>query len=133
MKDCKHERGDYVNGYWLCAACYKKLDDRPRTYIMQKSLSEQVKGERQEVFVAPIAAIPKGLSLSRFVKAMAMRLISQTRGSFTMADALDYAVEILRNLEEPFGSADFQWTVSGAWELVSEDMQYWDNDAVSDN
>ncbi len=32
--NCKHKNGDWVNGYWLCAECYSKLDRRPVRYSM---------------------------------------------------------------------------------------------------
>ncbi len=64
---------------------------------------------------------------------MALRLIAVTNGGFQKHDALDYAVEILRTLGDPFGSNDLDWTRSGARELVAEDMQYWDADGRQSN
>jgi hypothetical protein len=82
---------------------------------------------RQDVYYAPIA-LAGSITLSGFIRMIAMRLVSQTRGGFNMTDATDYAVEILRNFDEPFGAKDVDWYVSGAWDLVSEDMSYWDDD-----
>lgn len=131
MIECGHKSGDTVNGRWLCASCYKYLNERPRYYRMVRVdagchfMSDAP--HRQEVYYAPIA-LARSVTLAEFVKMIAIRLVSQTRGSFDMADAIDYAVEILRNLDEPFGADDIDWSVSGAWDLVSEDMSYWDDD-----
>lgn len=128
MDDCTHPSGDMVNGYWLCGHCYAKLPERPSRLVMEKgkiSDSDTPPPPRQMVVHAPIA-MAGDMSLATFVEIMARRLIAQTGGSFTMPDATDYAVEILRNLDEPFGSPDLDWSQAGAWELVYEDMQCWD-------
>jgi hypothetical protein len=131
MADCKHWEGDTVNGYWLCAKCFAKLQDQPRTYYTGGTPEGDVP-PRQEVILAPVAKA-QGYTLSQFIEAMALRLIARTRGGFQKPDAMDYAVEILRTFGEPFGSADLDWTSAGAWERVDEDMQHWDADEAASN
>ncbi|NDV50378.1 hypothetical protein [Salipiger sp. PrR003] len=116
-----------VNGYWLCARCYAKLPHRPHRYITTGGIEGGDVPARQEIINAPIAKA-HGITLGQFVTAMALRLIAVTRGGFHKHDALDYAVDILRVLGDPFGSNDLDWTSSGARELVAEDMQSWDVD-----
>jgi hypothetical protein len=135
---CHHPKGDTINGFWVCASCYEKLQERPRRYKMVPAPSgdvwlSDVGSIRQEVILSPVARSECGMTFGAFVEAMALRLIAQTRGSFSKPDALDYALEILRNLGEPFGAADYDWSISGAWELVSEDMQYWDGPEEMDD
>lgn len=132
---CGHDKhGDFVNGYWVCGDCYKKLHDRPKKYKMVRigygDPWDNNAQHRQEVIPCPIATSEDGMTLSEFIKAMAMRLIHQTKGGFQMVDALDYSIEILRCFDDPFGSKDMDWDVSGAFELISEDMQYWDCDGA---
>tara|TARA_Y100000815_G_scaffold274272_2_gene307837 strand:+ start:260 stop:559 length:300 start_codon:yes stop_codon:yes gene_type:complete len=87
---------------------------------------------RQQVVLAPIATA-QGFTLSQFIKAMALRLIARTLGAFDKRDAEDYAIEILRCFDEPFGSGDLDWTSEGAFEMVDEDLQYWDADKAASN
>ncbi len=128
---CKHWEGDTVNGYWLCAKCYAKLEDRPRQYRMSGVEDGDIP-PRQEVTLAPIAEAD-GTTLSQFVNAMDLRLIARTGGGFNKADAIEYAIEVLRVFGEPFGSDDLDWTSAGAWELVDEDLQHWDADEAASN
>jgi hypothetical protein len=121
---CTHWDGDTVNGYWLCAKCFAKLEDRPRRY-RTSGVEDGDIPPRQEVTLAPIAEAD-GTTLSQFVNAMVSRLIARTGGGFNRADAIEYAIEILRTFGEPFGSDDLDWTSAGAWELVDEDLQHWD-------
>lgn len=131
MTDCKHWEGAIVNGYWLCAKCFTKLHERPCVYYRGGLPNGDIPA-RQEVRYAPIATA-QGVTLAKFIEAMALRLIARTRGGFQKPDAMDYAVEILRTLGEPFGSEDLDWTAASAWGLVDEDMQYWDADEPASN
>lgn len=128
---CKHWEGDTVNGYWLCAKCFTKLAERPVRYH-NSGVEDGDIPPRQEAVQAPIAEAD-GMTLGKFVEAMALRLIARTRGGFQKPDALDYAVEILRMHEEPFGSKDMEWNTAAAFDLVDEDMQYWDTDEAASN
>ncbi|WP_305968582.1 MULTISPECIES: hypothetical protein [unclassified Mameliella] len=145
MANCNHWEGDTVSGNWLCAKCYAKLPDRPRKYGVERlELAKVYDGDnwwnpdgsryptRQTVTLAPISEA-QGNTLAQFIEAMALRLIARTRGGFQKPDAMDYAIEILRTFGEPFGSDDMDWTSAGAWELVDEDMQYWDADETASN
>lgn len=131
MASCKHWDGDTVNGYWLCAKCFAKLEEQPRRYYMVGAEHGDTP-PRQEVTLAPVAKAG-GTTLLQFVEMMARRLIVCSGGNFQMYEATEYAVEILCNLGEPFGSDDMDWTSIGAWELVDEDMQYWDADETACN
>lgn len=131
MADCKHWEGDTVNGYWLCAKCFAKLQDQPRVYYTGGTPEGDIP-PRQEVRLAPIAKA-QGFTLAQFVEAMALRLMARTRGSFQKTDAMEYAIEILRCFGEPFGSDDIDWTAAGAFDLVDEDMQNWDADETASN
>lgn len=135
---CKHPHGDTVNGYWLCGKCYAKLPDRPKEYRtvlnpIVKLRSEDVKSTkyRQEVNHAPISTAESGFTLSAFIDAMARKLMA--KATMTRPDALDYARDILEMVGEEFGNPDMCWDTEAAWELVKEDMQYWDFDADGGN
>lgn len=132
MSDCKHWEGDTVNGFWICAKCFAKLQHRPHRYVMERAAEFTDRPPRQMVINAPIAKAGD-VSLATFVTFMAQRLVARTRGGFQMPDAMDYAVEILRFFGEPFGSDELDWTSAGAWELVDEDMQHWDADEAASN
>ena len=137
--NCKHKHGDNVSTYWLCGQCYSKLPDRPVKYVMRRAtvgdgdFEGKVMPERQIPIYAPIKVADGGHTLSAFVKAIASRLVVMTRGSMGMDDATDYAVSLLESIDEEFGVHDFDWSTSGAWEIVDEDMQHWDFDSPSGN
>lgn len=127
---CKHWDGDKINGYWICAACYAKLAEQPRRYVKPMKVSgfyADGPAPPQDVIKAPIAT-HEGMTLGQFIKKMASRLIVITRGSMTVNDATDYAIDLLRGLDEKFGDPSMCWDASGAWEIVDEDLQYWDTD-----
>lgn len=143
---CKHAHGDMVSGAWLCGQCYSLLPSRPyRTFIVAQvdevgpDHRPMVKGGerhqpgKQQIAFAPVSAAPNGVTLAKFVAAIASRLIAQTRGGMAPVDASDYAIEILRTFGEEFGAQDVEWTTGGAWDLVSEDMGYWDEDGGGGN
>ena len=131
---CKHEHGDDIDGAWVCGQCFHRLHERPRTYYMEKGHRLDGEGEnqplRQMARYAPIKRADSGLTLAEFVKVIALRLVVKTGGSMSMADATDYAVELLRDGPE-FASPDAGWDKGDAWDLVAEDMQYWDGDEAS--
>ncbi|WP_407473487.1 hypothetical protein [Sulfitobacter sp. PM12] len=138
---CTHPHGDTVNGHWLCGKCYAKLSERPKTYKTVRTPIASLRQEdsppparyRQDVFPAPISTDENGMTLSAFIEAMAKRLIALTRGGFTKPDAIDYAIDLLRGFEEPFGNPELDWSHAGAWEMVNEDVQYWDHDGAGSN
>ena len=136
---CNHEHGDNVSTYWLCGQCYSKLPDRPVKYVMRRATAGdgdfegKVLPKRQIPIYAPIKVADSGLKLAEFVKAIAARLVVQTRGSMDMQVATDYAVSLLESYDEEFGAPDFDWSTDGAWEIVNEDMQYWDGESSASN
>lgn len=136
---CNHPNGDSVNGYWVCGQCFQKLPSRPVIYVMRPVTTSEdwdVDGRRrrmrQEAIHAPIAKC-EGVTLSQFIDMMARRLVARTRGGFHIDDARDYAVECLRSLDETFGSDDMAWDQGAAWDIVDEDMTYWDADEAATN
>ena len=129
--DCKHWQGDSVDGYWLCAKCLAKLPDRPQRLLKPTSLrGKDGAPYPQDILNAPIATA-QGYTLGQFVESMALRLMA--RGGFQKTDAINYAIDLLRALGEKFGSDDMDWTSAGAWEIVDDDMQYWDADESASN
>ena len=140
--ECKHKHGDHVSTYWLCGQCYSKLHDRPVKYKMKRqqfdvySASDITRSSeplRQVAIYSPIKVADSGLTLSGFVKKIAARLVVQTRGYMSMVDATDYAVSLLEFIDEEFAAPGFDWSTSGAWEIVGEDMQYWDTEDSASN
>lgn len=133
--ECKHWEGDTVNGYWLCAKCFARLSDRPRRYYKPIKITDMDSDQPvppQDVILAPVAT-HDGFTLGQFISSMASRLVSRTRGSFTMEDAASYAIDLLQGFGVPFGAKDMAWDVGGAWELVDDDMQHWDADESASN
>jgi hypothetical protein len=130
---CRHWEGDTINGYWLCAACYTKVAERPRRYFRPiVGFDPDGRIPAQEIILAPIAT-HESVTLGQFLKKMASRLIAITRGSMTVDDATDYAIDLLRGFDEKFGDPSMCWDASGAWEIVDEDLQYWDADESATN
>lgn len=132
---CKHSEGDTINGQWVCAACYVKLPERPRTYYRPVKVEDVYSDQPvppQEIILAPIAT-HDGVTLSQFVNKMATRLVAATRGSMSMSDATDYAVDLLKSFDEKFGDPSMCWDAAGAWEIIDEDLHYWDADESASN
>lgn len=137
---CEHPHGDMVNGNWLCGHCYVKLHEQPKKYKMVRNLSTRNGDDdvlqhkyRQEVIPTPTSTDANGVTLSEFVGIMARRLVALTGGQFTIPDAMDYAIDILRGFDEPFGNPELDWSRDGAWEMVREDLQYWDDEGSGAN
>ena len=132
---CKHWEGDTVNGYWLCVSCYTKLPDRPRRYSIPLKVPAELAGgpvRPQDIILAPIAT-HNGMTLGEFINKMALRLAAATRGSMSMFEATDYAVDLLKGFDEKFGDTSMCWDAASAWEIVDEDLQYWDADEGATN
>ena len=127
---CLHPHGDMVDGYWLCGRCYSKLAEQPVRYLKGKSIN----GGEYHIQIPVYAEIRKaynGWTLSQFIEAMARRLMA--KAGFSKADAISYAIDLLRSSEIEFGAGDYAWDTEAAWEFISEDMQYWDQDGGSTN
>lgn len=50
-----------------------------------------------------------------------------------MPDAIDYAIDLMGGFDFEFADASEDWSVQGAWEIVREDMEYWDQDEAEGN
>lgn len=125
---CKHEHGDFVNGYWLCGQCYQKMAERPTFIYCESVIAGGDDGHRRQMIRhSIIIRAESGLTLSQLILAMSRRLVATC--NFTMQDASDYAVDLLQNLGEEFGCSEIDWTLEGAWEIVREDQEYWDRDS----
>ncbi len=135
MTSCKHGHGEWIDGYWLCGQCYEKMEDVPYDLKWELGGSHDSDGppRRQISVKRPTSEHATGHSLKSFIWAMAHHLIAATRGGFTQIDANDYAIEILKGGDVEFGDYDYDWTFTGAKELVYEDVKYWDFDVAGGN
>ena len=123
---CPHAHGDFVNGYWLCGQCYGKLAERPARYAPAAPVSGGDLYGAQTVTHAEIRTPEGGLTLEGFVAAVVRRVAFLTKGTMCGADAVDYAIDLLRAQGAEFGDPDYAWDTGGAHELVDEDAQHWD-------
>lgn len=82
-------------------------------------------GERQEAEIGPEAQ-HNGVTLAQFIYMMAKPLMGI--GGMHQAEAIEYAIDLLKTQGEAFGDPDLDWTSAGAEEMVADDMQYWDED-----
>jgi hypothetical protein len=144
--ECKHERGDYVLGYWLCADCFAKIDRRPVEYRMVSSSEICVRGAdgkvssallapRQEIaWQSKIAKSPEGVIFSKFIMMIAERFVQ--KGKIDKETAVGLAIEAIKSLAElgdKFGDPDFAWDKDAAIEIADEEMSYWDSDEAVGN
>lgn len=135
---CKHERGDWVSGYWLCADCFEKMGTRPVKYRMVPSSSICLRNEdgygitgryaskQQITWQSKIATSKEGVTFGQFIMAVAERFVR--RGGLEKQEAIHMAIEALKLLAElgdTFGCDDFSWD-EGA--IADEEMSYWDDD-----
>jgi len=133
---CKHEHGDTLLGMWVCGQCYKKLHERPRTYRMERTTEpdgSDRRSLRQIVVHCPISTAECGVTLRMFVTWMVARLVVLTRGEMPHDEALDYSIGILEMLGDEFGGDATVWDRESAYEIVAEDMRYWDADECQSN
>lgn len=143
---CRHDRGDYVLTYWLCAECFQKLQERPKRYKMVSSGALCYRNEdgpevtsplpkRQEISWQAIIAISKeGITFGRFIGMVAERFVR--RGRLRKDEAIDMAIEALRglhNLGDKFGDKDFSWDREAANQIADDEMSYWDCDGAGGN
>ena len=129
---CSHPSGDFIDGMWICAHCWRLLPGRPKIYDMEPvpGCEDGDKRLRQMVSHAPIAE-HEGLRLAEFIDMMARRLVAQS--TFAMPDARRYAVDILATVGEPFGAPDYDWSVDGAHGIVDDDLSSWGSDGEVGN
>lgn len=128
---CKHEHGVDLDGDWICGQCFAKLHERPRTYYMEPSMRIDGEGDigrppRQMVRLCPVKRADSGFNLGEFILCMARRLFVRSGGTMPLHEAKAYALDLLRDDGTEFGSNDYDWGQTGAWDLVDEDMQHWE-------
>lgn len=123
VSKCKHQSGDFIQGMWVCAHCYRPLDGRPKTYGL--GIGHKVK--RQEILWMAEIATSGGVPFRRFVGWMVRYL--RMRCLFTMSkhEALSQCLEALRDMGEPYGDDGATWDRDDAKEIVNEAIcAYWD-------
>lgn len=133
-KPCTHPSGDYVGETWVCGHCFRRLDQRPRTYRMIPVIgglkSPGGAAFRQEADYAPIMVGSDGTTLGGFIMKMARRLM--VKGRMPKQEAIEYAIDLLTSWRDEFEGAKFL-TEADPWALVDEDMEYWDRDGDGSN
>lgn len=124
---CKHTKGDYVAGTWLCGECFRYLSDRPKTYRMLTGTFAG--GPIQEIdWQAEIAIAEGGVPLAKFLAWMVAYLRMRSLWTLSKEDARRECVAVLRDQGEPFGSPDACWSRADAKDLVREGiLSYWDD------
>lgn len=128
MGDCKHKRGDWISamGFWLCADCFSRLDQRPVRYGMVPFVAGAEYRFRQDVvWMAEIATF-EGVTFGAFIRTVAKRFMRKTRPPMDEQDAYDMAISCIKELGDSFGDASYDWSHEGARELADEEMSYWD-------
>ena len=121
---CKHEIGDSFNGNWICAHCFRPLEQRPVRYAMVGT----GEGKHQDVvWKADIAKDSAGTQFSTFLAWMVSALRRRSLWTISKHEALRQCLEVLRDQGEPFGSSEACWGKDDAKELVVEGIcSYWD-------
>tara|TARA_R110000772_G_scaffold45492_1_gene104214 strand:- start:3797 stop:4135 length:339 start_codon:yes stop_codon:yes gene_type:complete len=87
---------------------------------------------RQKVEYVPVAS-HDGITLSEFVRKIASRFVSRTRGAMSMDEATNYALDLMQDIGAEFGDINYSWDSGGAFEIADEDMQYWDAESSGSN
>jgi hypothetical protein len=128
---CKHKRGDFFHGMWICADCFTPLDERPKAHTAGGVLD----GKPQEIkWIASIATDADGTKFSTFLKWMTGYLRWRSLFTMTKDSARLQCLEALRDIGEPFGSAGFSWERSDAREIVREEIiSHWEAPASGAN
>lgn len=130
---CRHQHGDTILGMWVCGQCFKKLPERPVQHVMERSSDPGGRPPRQIAIKCPISTAADGITLCQFVTWMASRLVARTAGQMPHAEAIDYGIGLLETLGDGFGSEAQVWDRGGAYEIVDEELQYWDADERQSN
>jgi hypothetical protein len=132
MKDCKHERGDFIDGIWVCADCFRTLDERPKRYALVTRGYYDGPAARQEIaWEAPIAVDSNGIELSMFVGWMIRFLRARTLWTLSRDEARRLCLEVLRDQGEPYGGKYSSWFRDDAKELVREGILCYFDDTSS--
>ena len=124
---CQHMRGDTFEGMWICADCFTPLGERPKRYGGQ--IGKGIGAARYEVvWVAPIAIAANGISFSTFLGWIVWNLRVRSFFSISKETARRQCLDALRDMGEPFGSDDCEWSRSAAKDIVTEGVcAYWDS------
>ena len=127
-KQCNHPNGDTVRGTWICSHCWAKLEDRPKRYGPDMSISRVLGGERRQAIIwrAPVITA-NGMTLSRFLAAIAREMQARCTG-LSLPDALDLALTCVRELGTPFGDPEMDWSEAAAKDIAHEEMGEWEQD-----
>ena len=138
MADCKHEHGGFLEHWWICGQCYRKLPERPRRFKMVK-LDPEVKFcgaepdrilYRQEItWISEEKVSAELTALGQFLCWIAERF--KSRGGVGVEDANSLALDCLREIGIEFGDPSMMWNVAAAHDLADEEMDYWGNDEQS--
>ena len=127
---CRHHHGDMVAeiGIWVCGECYAKLAERPIEYGMAAPTNGskgQIKGLSQVIVWLATFRRVRGVSLSDFLRTMALRFQFKARG-MTSAEAYNYAIAALEMLAVEFGDPAYDWSHAAAREMADEEMTQWE-------
>jgi hypothetical protein len=125
---CQHRSGAWVPemGYWVCAQCFSRLPDRPKTLGPAPYTAGGSSSPPQVIiWQAETARAHSGLTLAEFLRTMAKRYQLKGRG-VTLAVAYTSAIEFLSAIGDAFGDPAYDWTHEGAREMANEDMQEWE-------
>lgn len=125
---CKHWEGDTLDGWWICAKCYEKLGERP-SRILKSGDDDYDPKALQSMAYAPVAKSAEGVTLSQFIGYMVSYLVLKSGGHMHRSEAVDLALDMLRDSGEVFGATDFSWDRGGAIDLMQEFMSYWDDES----
>lgn len=123
--ECRHKKGDYFHGLWICSVCFKPLESRPIKYGMKSGRD----GVRQQiVWTAEIAKDEAGTRFSKFLSWMVGYLRLRSFWTISRDEARQQCLELLQEMGEPFGADDVCWERNDAKELIREGICiYWDD------
>ena len=138
---CNHKRGDWIKekGFWLCADCFLRLDDRPTRYRATSPFT--IRNEDGKTWTQPLqqiawqaeTAVADGVTFNDFLRTMARRFMHKTRPSMDRDDAYDMAISVLATLGDAYGDPAFCWSHDAARELADDEMSYWDDGGKGEN
>jgi hypothetical protein len=136
---CIHRRGDWINekGFWLCADCFSKFDNRPTRY---RALFP-IRNDDGKTWTQPLqqiawqaeTAMADGVTFNDFIRTMARRFMQKTRPPMDRDDAYDMATSVLASLSDAYGDVSYSWGHEAARDLADDEMSHWDEDGTGEN
>ena len=127
---CTHEGGDYFDGMWICADCYKKMSERPKRY----DLGFLDGTPRQDIVWEASIATCDGVAFGKFLMWMVSYLRLMSLWTISKDEARNLCLDVLSQMGEPYGSKYAGWEKSDAKELVREGIiAYWDEGPSGSN